>query len=75
MELHRSRDSHDILRAGVFYVVLAKHEVWPSHVDWRRCAKKNSENENLAQEVRCISVGPLPCASRISSIALPAQTI
>ena len=36
MELHRSRDEHDIEPAGDFLAVLAHHEVWHLYVDWTR---------------------------------------
>ena len=36
MELHRSRDEHDIKPAGDFLAVLAHHEVWNLYVDWTR---------------------------------------
>ena len=36
MELHRSRDEHDIEPAGDFLTVLAHHEIWHLYVDWTR---------------------------------------
>ena len=36
----KSTFAHDILRLGVFCVVLAKHETWHFNVDWTRMCQK-----------------------------------
>ena len=59
MELHRSRDEHDIEPAGDFLAVLAHHEVWHLYVDWTRMCQIFFDIQSLVSQVRCVSFGLL----------------